>query len=110
VTDKPIGSTEAALTHTEIGRLLKAAEAAVSAKDWPAASALLTSVLGYEPDHAEAKARLQFVHTHATRRPSRVHGGPHKEIEIGRGVVIGLGLFVVVGAAAALALGIWAGS
>ena len=82
----------------------------ISAEDWPAASALLTSVLGYEPDHAEAKARLQFARTHATRRPSRVHGGTHNEIELGRGVAIELGLFVVVGAAAALALGIWAGS
>jgi hypothetical protein len=110
VTQKSTGATQTALTHTEIGRLLKAAEAAIAAKDWPAASALLTSVLGYEPDHAEAKARLQFVRTHATRPPSRVHGGPHEEIKLGRGVVIGLGLLVVAGAAAALALGIWAGS
>ena len=104
-------STElAALTHTEIGRLLTAAEAAIAAKDWPAASALLTTVLGYEPTHAEATARLQFVRAQASGRPSRIHGGTHDEIHIGRGAVIGLVLLVVLGAAGAMALGVWAGS
>lgn len=109
--DRSTGSTvSAAVGHTEVGRLLAEAEAAIAARDWAAATTLLTIVLRHEPGHAEATARLALVRSHTSRTSAPVRGATAGELNLSRGALVGLAILIVVCAAAAMALGVWAGS
>ena len=98
------------MRQTEIGRWLADAEAAVAARDWSVAADRLRSVLALDPSHSEAAARLVLVREQAARQVRPMIGEAPAGVRVSRGAAFGICLVIIAGAAASMALGLWAGS